>query len=348
MRRTASLLSALCLALLLPASVLAAGPSGPARTTATWTRAADGPQLFWGSVGFAASTCQLVHFGGTTGYAESADTWLFDPARNTWATVARGRTWPAIRTSGGMTWDPSRARLILFGGRGGRTGAYQDTWTFDPVRKSWAPLITNCRKGVCPPARWSAGMVWSSVLGRVLLFGGMAGDTVTMLDDLWAFGTGWTELHPTGPGPSARYMFGMAEDARTGLIVVYGGGSLPAVTPVNDTWLFDPRTTTWTKVVTPTQPPAFAEVAMGWSASIGAVVMTGGSAGECAAIDDPGTWAFDMGRRDWVRLSTTGGPPSPRNDATLTANACDGSVILFGGVNVTLPPPFSDWTWILR
>ena len=118
--------------------------------------------------------------------------------------------------------------------------------------------------------------------------------------------------------------------------------------PVNDTWLFEPRTTTWTKVTTATQPPAYGEVAMGWSPSTSAVVMTGGSDVIGMTLAAPGTWAFDMSRRDWVKLTDVGGPPSARKDASLTADLCRGSAIVFGGEDGPIPPAFGDRTWILR
>lgn len=110
---------------------------------------------------------------------------------------------------------------------------------------------------------------------------------------------------------------------------------------MNDTWLFDPRTTTWTKVATPTQPPAYGEVAMGWSPSVGAVVMTGGSDRIGFMVEDPGTWAFDMKTCDWVSLTTSGGPPSSRKIASLTTDTCRGAAILFGGEQGVWPVTFT-------
>jgi len=60
-------------------------------------------------------------------------------------------------------------------------------------------------------------------------------------------------------------------------------------------------------------------------------------------------WAFDAAAGNWRQLTTTGGAPTPRMAATLTANPADGSAILIGGAaDDQLPPTLADRTWILR
>jgi hypothetical protein len=321
--------------------------AGPLKTTATWSQSAAGPKAYWGAAAFAPTVGRLVAFGGLSENRLLTGTFLFDPVGGTWVTVPAARTGPEARAHDTLAWDPGRKRVVLFGGLGSRSAALQDTWAFDPQAKTWTSLVSSCKRFSCPPTRWGHGMVWSSVLGKLLVFGGTKSGADAFLDDLWAFGSSWTELKPSGARPVGRFLFGMAEDARTGLIVVYGGATV-GLSGLNDTWLLDPRTTTWTRVATATTPPVWGEIAMGWSPSVGAVVLTGGSDRDGLMVASPGTWAFDMSTRTWVRLATTGGVPSARKEATLTANPIDGSAILFGGEDGSIPPGFSDWTWILR
>jgi len=87
---------------------------------------------------------------------------------------------------------------------------------------------------------------------------------------------------------------------------------------------------------------------MGWSPSIGAVVMTGGSDANQFTVAKPGLWAFSMASRTWVQVTTSGGTPSPRKDGRLTADPVHGTTILTAGEDGPVPPSFTDRTWILR
>jgi hypothetical protein len=61
-----------------------------------------------------------VVFGGISGTAYLNDTWAFDSARNTWSkfSVLHGAA-PTQRANISMVYDPSGARVILFGGEDG-------------------------------------------------------------------------------------------------------------------------------------------------------------------------------------------------------------------------------------
>ncbi len=321
------------------------------KTSATWTQMNAGPALFWQGTAFAGSTCRLVSFGGTTGSQTFNSTSLFDPVANTWTTIAGMRTGPSARQFAQMAWNPVTQRVVMFGGRGtgSRPGTawLQDTWSFSPATKTWTPLITSCKTGTCPPGRSEGGLVWSSKINRLVLFGGTARFPETMFDDVWTFNGTWTKATVSGPKPTGRMLFGMAEDATTGKIVVYGGVTGPGLTPVNDTWLLDPTTMTWSKVAASATPPSYGETAMAWSPSIGAVVLTGGSDWQGSTVTNPGTWAFDATARTWIKL-TTYTTPSPRKNAALVTDTCQGAAILFAGEDGPIPPTFSDRTWVLR
>lgn len=335
-----------------------------ARTTATWTRAVDGPPIIWEATAFAASTCSLVSFGGLN---LPTGTRLFDPAAGAWTTVPTPRRGPAARAHARMAWDPVHSRVVMFGGRN-NAGSLQDTWAFDPVAKTWTRLVRPCHKGgrcALPPARHAHGMVWSSAIGRIVMFGGERTDGRTgaelQLDDVWTFdGAAWQQM-ATNAGPSPRSLFGMAEDAATGNIVVYGGIGQYAMDggsstePVRDasTWVLDPRTGTWTEHATATVPEMRVYGGMAWVASLGAVVLaTGATEDPAGATFTSSAWAFDVAAGNWRRLTTSGAVPTARVAASLTANTCDGSAILNGGSStgdlLKLATEPADRTWILE
>lgn len=364
MRRVAMLLAVLALVAGTGAPVGAGQPvpgaDHPVRLDATrsvtWTRTTAGPAVIWDAVAFAPSVGRLVSYGGTAGYTVPTGVSMLDPKTGSWTTIKATRGWPSARAHARMAWDPVRKRLVMFGGRATNGALLQDTWAFNPSTKAWTPLITNCRRVVCPPARGGGALVWSSKIEKLVLFGGFTADDWG-LNDSWTFdGTAWKELSTTG-GPSGRYLFGMAEDAASGKLVVYGGverthvgsGDLIAATEDSRTWLLDPVTGAWATVQTPTVPEGRAEIGMAYVGSLGGVVVSTGSPAGPMETWSNSTWVYDMAARDWTRVTTGGSVPTPRNNATLTANPADGSAILNGGTGDNqLPITLSDRTWILR
>ena len=333
---------------ILYATLAIALPVDAAGPPVTWTPTTPGPALYSHSMAFAPSTCRVVAFGGGRADPGSNDgTWLFDPIKPSWTLVAppkRGA--PASRAHTRMAWDPGLGRLVMFGGRTNTTDL-QDTWAFDPVGRTWSPLVTSCRRGtVCPPARNSHGMVWSSVIRRIIVFGGATGETAR--NDLWAFdGKAWSQLKTTG-APTPRYYFGMAEDVASGKIILLGG--VADYTGLTDTWILDPARLTWTKARGTVVPEPSTGVGMAWVPSVGAVVATGGAIAGSCSTGARTSWAFDVASEAWTQLQTTGGPPTPRVNAFLVTDTCRGSAVLYGmpGNQIVPLPKETDYTWILK
>lgn len=312
----------------------------------TWTQSPSGAARYGASTAFARTTCTLVAFGGSVRGVYQPSTLLFDPVRGTWTTLVATKTGPAARAWAGQAWDPTRSRVVMFGGANGP--ALQDTWAFDPASRTWSSLVANCRRFVCPPARWGHGMVWSTRAGQSIVFGGATGTITGYLDDLWTFDGSWHRIVPRNTGPSARRAFGMAEAPANGLVLIYGGLG-PNDVPLSDTWLLDPGTWTWTRISPATIPDGSYGVALSWVGSIGMLVMIGGK--DVAGRATTSTFAFDMTARTWVAVTATGVQPSARGfGPTLTADPCDGSAILFGDPDADPQrlPPIGDTTWIAR
>jgi hypothetical protein len=141
-----------------------------------------------------------------------------------------------------MAFDPSGQRVLLFGGadRFFSPLPLGDTWSFDGV--VWQQHVTS----TAPSARYYHAMVTDPLRGRVLLFGGADGPSLS--DETWAFAGGaWTLLAPP-VRPPARSDCAAAFDSRRDRLVVQGGwlGPGPAAT---DTWEYDG--VTWSQLATP-------------------------------------------------------------------------------------------------
>jgi N-acetylneuraminic acid mutarotase len=182
----------------------------------------------------------LVTFGGDDFGPVYDHTWSYDVETDEW-TDHQPRARPAARNFFAMTYDARSDRVLVYGGIGPGGTFLDDLWAFDVDSATWAKV--EVRAG--PEGRGYAHMAYDAVTDRTYLFGGVTEPDETPLDDTWAFDAGtstWRRLDVRGP--SGRGWHVLAADADAGRLVLHGGGtSREACT--NETWTFDPRTTTW-------------------------------------------------------------------------------------------------------
>src|SRR5882672_1112782 len=160
----------------------------------TWTqlRPASSPSPRRGAaLAFDSTRHRVVMFGGQDPNVEpnvgrQADTWEWDGTN--WAHMTP-TTSPYPRLWQSMAFDPQRNRTILFGGdhiQPYSLGEENDTWEWDGAQwtRDWTAAAPSVRAG--------QSMVYDSVLGRMVLFGGFnAGVSPnTYANDTWVLGTG--------------------------------------------------------------------------------------------------------------------------------------------------------------
>jgi hypothetical protein len=142
----------------------------------SWTQRfpTNSPSPRWSaSLTWDAARSRVVLFGGggTQGYL--GDTWEWD-GTNWTAMTNFSSLEPARRAGASLAYDPSRRRVVLFGGIGYGTGlVVNDTLEWDGRVWTKRPLTRS------PPARSFGAMAYDQVRGRMTLFGG--GDDSTWL-----------------------------------------------------------------------------------------------------------------------------------------------------------------------
>jgi len=120
-----------------------------------------------------------------------------------------------------MTFDASRAKIVLFGGFATTSGALGDTWEFDG--NTWTQV-----EDIGPDACFNAALVFKG--GRCGLYGGAsapagASPPPTIFSFSWEWdGAHWTAKQDIGPGP--RVGHSMAYDSARQRIVLFGGSEL--------------------------------------------------------------------------------------------------------------------------
>jgi hypothetical protein len=194
-----------------------------------------------------------------------------------------------------------------------------------------------------PPARCCPGMAYDRAHGKTVLFGGSTGAPPN-LRDTWTFdgsSATWTQQFPS-TAPSKRAGPGMAYDAATKTVVLFGGRNDTRQVQLRDTWIWDG--TTWAKQFPKRSPPArsFDSGGMAYDNATGTVVLFGGSGGNGAAFGD--TWVWDGVRKTWTQQFPPVSPPA-RFDHAMAYDVATRTVVVFGGFDSAGNPLGDTWAW---
>jgi len=243
---------------------------------------------------------------------------VIDPAVETFVWQPRALP-PSSRFWHVSTFDSVRNRVIVFGGHDGSSTFLGDTW-------EWDGTVWTLRATSGPPARSQSGLVFDAARGVAVLFGGRTSSG--MLNDTWEWnGSGWTQKCTTAPCsssvPAVRYSFAMAYDAARGNAVVYGGTGF---SDYSDTWTWNG--TAWTPVTAP-GPGVRVGASATFDATGSRVLLFGGQAAYASATFYNDLWSFNG--TAWTSVTTSGGPPPARANATLSFQTAIGRALLFGG-----------------
>ncbi|MBI4416757.1 MAG: fibronectin type III domain-containing protein [Euryarchaeota archaeon] len=240
---------------------------------------------------------------------------------------------PVARAEHAMAYDAESDRVVMFGGYG--TSALGDTWTYNLNTNEWRNM--NPTVAPSPRAAYPA-MAYHSGADRIILFGGQArdaaGDPVAN-GETWAYdynANTWTNVNPTG-APSPRFSHGMAYDAESDRVILFGGftGNYNG-----ETWAYHLQTNTWTNMRPATAPSPRSGMGMAYDAESDRVILFGGYRG----VFDGETWAYDYNANTWTNVNPSGAPASRIPYQLVYHDAAD-VMILFGGFSGV----FRDDTW---
>jgi hypothetical protein len=212
-----------------------------------------------------------------------------------------------------------------------------------------APTVEPSWTAVSPTGRSGGAMVTDPVTGNVVLFGGGAQDYP--LADTWIWdGTveAWSQPAPT-QSPPGRLWATMAADPATGHIVLFGGTQWEMGDRLDDTWVWDGTSGTWTEQLGLKDVPPRRTAATSAPGPNGTVVMFGGYGGDGGGrfLDD--TWVWDGTSGTWTEQLDLGDVPLARTGAGMASDPATGNVILFGGRTASEDPyvnTYLDDTWI--
>jgi hypothetical protein len=185
------------------------------------------------------------------------------------------------------------------------------------------------------PARAGFATAYDPISKKVLIFGGY-NTSGQQLGETWTFdGTSWEKVS-TQSAPGPRSAASMAYDSRTHKVVLFGG--FLGFTFLNDTWVWDGATSTWTQASPTTVPKAATDPILFTDPANGHVDMFGGYQGQFFSRS-----TYQWTGTDW-RLLNPSNSPYPRSGAVTVLDPLHKNVVLFGGLSDNWVMQ-NTWTW---
>jgi hypothetical protein len=229
----------------------------------------------------------VMHGGWTASGVKQNLTWIYDYNTNSWSEASAG---PRVGGAG-MVYDSESDRMILFGDR-----TLPETWTYDVNTDTWEKMEPI----VSPPARSWHNMVYDVESDRVILWEGYEAPD----ESVWAYdynANTWSQL-PSEGAPSIAFFEGfgaMVYDSESDRSVSYGGGFSGSLTKLDDLWIYDYNTNTWTKMEPDAGPGKRMLHAMAYDPALDLVVLFGGLLDGTQRYNQE-TWVYDLNTNTWT------------------------------------------------
>jgi Galactose oxidase, central domain len=302
-RRPLSLLPACCAALLAVSSALLAPPAPSLAADGAWVPLDPG-NLMDQSLTPDPARSRAILFGGYDGHAFNnsslhRETWALDLTGDlAWHRLLPSGTWPSPRIEHSVVLDPTRNRMILFGGKT-ITNYFNDLWSLDLTGGgTWAPLAANGT----PPAPIETRGIYDPIRDRVVYFGGYRPSID--VNELWQLSLSgtptWSPLSAANSPPPPRAAHSMIYDPFGDRVIVFGG--LRGNLFLNDVWqLTLGGVPTWTQLL-PTggpPPPRYGHQAV-FDPLRMRMIVYGGFNNNDGFLGD--VWALDLVSNTWSQL----------------------------------------------
>jgi hypothetical protein len=299
--------------LLTAASAFAVTPTARYETRMVWDPAIHRAVLFGGLTALDAGTKLQYDLG---------DTWEW--TGNRWIQVYPAHS-PSARAAESMVLDSARNRVVIFGGRLGKTNL-NDTWAFNG--SDWSEIKT----ANAPSVRERAGAAYDSARDRIVLFGGThqtySADgktlTETPLHDTWEFnGTNWNQILTDGPAITRPVLEYDPVRKQTIMLGLNASGATAM-------YAWDAVAASW-KALTPTVLPGCAnEGSMTWQSSNNTILYTGGVCANTTGAEE----TFEWDGTNWTKIDLASFAGAYAGSA-LTFDPDRQVAVLFGGAPPT-------------
>lgn len=283
---------------------------------------------------------RMVVFGGFDGSSDHQDVWTLSLAGpETWAPV--NPSGPAPRHTHSAIYDPTRDRMVIFGGVTNGT-RLADAWGLDLLTNTWTDLSPS---GPPPSNRYAPVAVYDPSDDRMVVFGGYDGAGRADVWSLTFSGTpAWSELSPSGAPPSGRWLDAAIYDSARDRLVTFGGEDGASPDYLDDAFALSlSGSPAWSDVGLPAVPTPRAFHSAIYDAAHKRMIVFGGATSTSNFND---TWGLPLeGKPVWTQIQTVGTPPLPRHAHSAIYDPRRDRMIVFGG-NAGFPGGIDD-VWAL-
>jgi hypothetical protein len=231
-----------------------------------------------------------------------------------------------------LFYDPALERVVLVNGAG-ETGPPRPTELWSWTGSTWELL-----DAAGPLARSFGAVGRDPERGVLVVHGGIVSASEPFAETLEWDGRDWTVHQGAGAGPGPREGAGLAWDARSSRMLLFGGAV--GSEQLGDTWAWDGAT--WTQVADSGPRPRFVSL-MTEDRDTGDILLQGGhwvDGNEGDFLADTWRWDGDA----WVEVTADVGP-GPRVNSPGAWDERLGGIVLFGG-GTGLDTPFAADTWL--
>jgi len=264
------------------------------------------------------------------------DTWLYNYSENHWSEV-QSSIGPGDRNTPAMVYDPTKERVILFGGIN-QDYFFNDTWELDLNTYEWSKIETVNTPGFVA----DAGLVFDEVNQEIVLFGGHW--QFGYFEETWIFNVNddtWTKLNTT-VFPTQRYGHRMVYSTKKQSIVLFAGHAYNVSDTVNnDMWIYDCLSKEWSELITDPVPPTRYWHDIAYDEVNEKIVMFGGRLNWFNFDCRGDTWEFDEETNQWNEISTEPNP-GERMTFSMVYHEEAERIILFGGNENPYTSIFND------
>lgn len=241
--------------------------------------------------------------------------------------------------------DPIRPRAVFYGGEAFPAAFLDDAQEFALDSNVWKPAPTG------PSSNCHYTFLTDKTRARALMFGGFPRNK-----ELWAYDfeeNHWTNITPE-QSPERRCLHAAVISPVREEMIVYGGLMGGFEPDLADTWSYDLKKGTWTRIMADSPPGKRYGCVAAFDSKRNRMLVFGG-----LHKDEQGTvretdelWSFNLESRQWRRLEPANGGPSPRQFGRGTVILDGDGLVLFGGRNLFSKEPneseFKNDLWHLR
>ncbi len=194
-----------------------------------------------------------------------------------------------------MDYDPIRGRMYLYGGVCSGTGL-SDTWYYQSSGNSWTQVIPS----VNPGNMVEGALAFDSSSDLIVLYGGFNPSTANTITQVWHYSPATNTWQNIAATIGDIYKNNMVYDSINRKVVLFGGSQSYSGAAVNDIWLYDTPTRTWTNPNPSTKPTGLKFPPIAFDTKRGYVFYYAGQGN---------LWTYSVATNTWTNLNVPGGPP---------------------------------------